>query len=743
MSTNNKFASVLNQINETKVYDTNNFNYNAIGVNTHKPVQEFYVQTDYSNELSNKPVINVNDINLPEVMKNQQVDALVQETDQVVENTKLMPMLQAEMSLSFAKRIKAIGTEYAVQTAVKYFLIHAKIMRDWSTIELALQDIKNNDVMRFQIYLEAISWPYNPSNEFSSWRYWDELCVLAYYQKDMKTACFAYNTLVKHAKYPEHHKQRILDNAKWYQNAAYDTTLQTMKTEIVSVVKQHSCVDFVPCTQVRSIVHFIYLKGYEFSMHHYIAVKSAIATMKWNTVLIWNDVAPINNYWWIMLEQIPNVHIINITVPKFCNRNEVKYAQHQADIIRLNVLYHLGGVYMDLDMLTLNNFSIVLQDLNEQQSICLCRETTERLSNAFIACIQQSKFIEKWIEQYESQYGSAAVDWWGGLSVVMPYKLSQTIPCKILDTCCFLPFDYTNTEFFKHNQSLLTTSLKFNGVYGIHLWDTEQQKRNILPKDLKEFQATNSIFYQMFKQYVQLEDSSLQSALVSSVANPCFIVTLEGNIGSGKSTLLNTIRNTSFDFKYVILPENIHEWTSFYDSNDMNILEHYYQEQHRYSYCFQSLALISNIKQLLQAVQQLQNERTIIICERSYMTGLYVFVETLYAQKLMTEIEYMTYKQCYDQLQLLINIPINMFVYLNADVTTCLQRIQSRNRKGEEQLENNYLQLLQDQHTKWLQHQNDVHVFQSNYEVDTTEYNEQFCKLVQAINQQAKQHFNL
>ena len=74
-------------------------------------------------------------------------------------------------------------------------------------------------------------------------------------------------------------------------------------------------------------------------------------------------------------------------------------------------------------------------------------------------------------------------------------------------------FNYFHTDFFKNNNN----SISFDTSYGIHLWDTEQQKRGILPNTIEELENSKSKFWYFFKHlleedkmYIQLGEMKLK-----------------------------------------------------------------------------------------------------------------------------------------------------------------------------------------------------------------------------------------
>ena len=164
------------------------------------------------------------------------------------------------------------------------------------------------------------------------------------------------------------------------------------------------------------------------------------------------------------------------------------------------------------------------------------------------------------------------------------------------------------------------------------------------------------------------------------------IFTIEGNIGSGKSTL---IKNLSLKYKNIVfLPEPVNIWNTIRDSSGVTILEKFYSNQKRYSFSFQMMAYITRFVQLKEAINDTD---TIIITERCMYTDREIFAKMLYDSSLMEDIEYSIYLHWFDEF--IKDIRIDGYVYVKTTPETCLNRIKSRDRKGEQSITIDYLKM--------------------------------------------------
>jgi deoxyadenosine/deoxycytidine kinase len=181
------------------------------------------------------------------------------------------------------------------------------------------------------------------------------------------------------------------------------------------------------------------------------------------------------------------------------------------------------------------------------------------------------------------------------------------------------------------------------------------------------------------------------------------IISIEGNIGSGKSTLLSIINEKFKNMDNIIfLQEPVEEWESIKDSNGVNILTKFYEDQKRYSFTFQIMAYISRLNILKKAIET--NPDAIIISERSLYTDRYVFAKMLYDSGNLEDIEYQIYLKWFDHF--IDNIKFEKIVYLKTDPVTCFERINKRNRTGESSISIEYLLKCHLYHQKMIEDNN-------------------------------------
>ena len=175
---------------------------------------------------------------------------------------------------------------------------------------------------------------------------------------------------------------------------------------------------------------------------------------------------------------------------------------------------------------------------------------------------------------------------------------------------------------------------------------------------------------------------------------------VEGNIGSGKSTLIKQLKkhmkNVS-DMPIVYLEEPVDIWKQIKDKDGDDIIVKYYQDQKKYAFQFQMMAYITRITQLRKAIEQ--NERCIIITERSILTDRNVFAKMLHENNTLDEISHQIYLKWFDELSR--NLEIHSLIYIKTKPETSLSRVLKRNRPGET-IDLDYLQTCHNNHEEWI-----------------------------------------
>lgn len=143
-----------------------------------------------------------------------------------------------------------------------------------------------------------------------------------------------------------------------------------------------------------------------------------------------------------------------------------------------------------------------------------------------------------------------------------------------------------------------------------------------------------------------------------------------------------------------------------------SLLEVFYSDRKRWSYTFQSFALLSRFQNIEQSItekmrnnsndQMINGKINVFITERCLGTDFYVFTKMLREEKSMNKLEYDLYCRLYQHLKSQAT-PLEGIIYVSTEPDECSKRIAGRNRSGESGISIDYLQNLNQCQRQWLQ----------------------------------------
>ncbi len=154
-------------------------------------------------------------------------------------------------------------------------------------------------------------------------------------------------------------------------------------------------------------------------------------------------------------------------------------------------------------------------------------------------------------------------------------------------------------------------------------------------------------------------------------------IAVAGNIGSGKSTLTQLLAKH-------------YGWEPRFEAVDHNpYLEDYYRDIHRWSFNLEVYFLKERFRDLLA----IANADHPIIQDRTIYEGVYVFMENNKAMGHLSDRDYMTYMELFEQMMSMVRVP-DLMIYLRASVPHLVGNIQKRGRDYEQSIQLEYLQNL-------------------------------------------------
>lgn len=162
-------------------------------------------------------------------------------------------------------------------------------------------------------------------------------------------------------------------------------------------------------------------------------------------------------------------------------------------------------------------------------------------------------------------------------------------------------------------------------------------------------------------------------------------IAVAGNIGSGKSTLTNLLaRHYGWEPKFEAVEGNPY-------------LEDYYHDIHRWSFNLEVYFLKERFHDLI-AISQTDHT---IIQDRTIYEGVYVFMENNKAMGNLSDRDYETYMELFEQMMSMVKLP-DLMIYLRASVPHLVSNIQKRGRDYEQAIQLDYLQNLNERYDDFI-----------------------------------------
>ena len=162
-------------------------------------------------------------------------------------------------------------------------------------------------------------------------------------------------------------------------------------------------------------------------------------------------------------------------------------------------------------------------------------------------------------------------------------------------------------------------------------------------------------------------------------------IAIAGNIGSGKSTLTRMLAKH-------------YGWEPRFEAVEHNpYLEDYYSDIHRWSFNLEVYFLKERFRDMLSIAQ---SEKT-IIQDRTIYEGVYVFMANNKAMGNLSDRDYATYMELFEQMTTLLRDP-DLMIYLRASVPHLVGNIQQRGRDYEQTMQLEYLQNLNERYEDFI-----------------------------------------
>jgi len=197
--------------------------------------------------------------------------------------------------------------------------------------------------------------------------------------------------------------------------------------------------------------------------------------------------------------------------------------------------------------------------------------------------------------------------------------------------------------------------------------------------------------------------------------NPYKYIAIEGNIGSGKTSLATKI---SQDYNARLILEQF---------EDNSFLPKFYEDQARYAFPLELSFLAERYQQLkdLLSNQDLFKDFTI--------SDYFINKSLIFSRKTLQSEEYKLYHKLFEIISQMIPRP-DLLVYLYSSVERLQANIKKRDRSYEQNIEDNYLEGIQQSYFDFIKHQTDLRILIiDTNDIDFVNNEHDYKKIVDAI----------
>lgn len=250
---------------------------------------------------------------------------------------------------------------------------------------------------------------------------------------------------------------------------------------------------------IPNIFHFCYgltedFGGKPYSLVHYLAIKSAVTLNNPDEVYFYYKFEPVGE-WWEKTKKIVTLQKVNPAEEIFGNK--LYHVAHKADILRLEKLIELGGIYLDLDTICCKSFAPLLGNkfvIGKQG-----RWRKMGLCNAIMMSEKKSEFAVNWLNEYKSFRSKGKDKYWAEHSVAVPLRLAKKYP-KLLH---IEPYDSFNYPLYYplSLRKMFVKNLKYPNAYCHHLWEGgswDKYLKNLTADDILKRDTTYNLIARRF-----------------------------------------------------------------------------------------------------------------------------------------------------------------------------------------------------------------------------------------------------
>lgn len=194
-------------------------------------------------------------------------------------------------------------------------------------------------------------------------------------------------------------------------------------------------------------------------------------------------------------------------------------------------------------------------------------------------------------------------------------------------------------------------------------------------------------------------------------------IAIEGTIGAGKTSLSTRISN---DFNAKLILEQF---------EDNAFLPKFYEDQDKYAFPLEMSFMASRFQQLKDQLGMFDLFKSFIISD------YYIMKSLIFARKTLPQDELALFTRFFNFITATLPKP-DLLVYLYLDVDKLQENIRKRGRSYEQQIQDDYLQRIQEGYFEFLSQQQDMRILiLDTNSIDFVHHEQDYQKVIELINQ--------
>ncbi|RUS31550.1 hypothetical protein BC938DRAFT_477580 [Jimgerdemannia flammicorona] len=268
--------------------------------------------------------------------------------------------------------------------------------------------------------------------------------------------------------------------------------------------------------RIPKTVHFVYglhSPDPQLNLMQYISIAAAWESIRPEKIYFWYYYEPTGHYWNLAKERfVTDTRQVRLVDEIFGNK--VEHYAHRADVIRLEALQEIGGIYLDLDVIMMRGVDELLDNefvMGEEGEVAFSffiptfspaligTDARVGLCNAVILAHSNSTFLRRLYDSYHTFDDTQ----WNDHSGFLPKSLAYLYPTEIH----VLPY----TSFFwplwttSGMQRLYTEKVhQFvgSGAYAVHLWENVAMKYALRGVGIETIEGVPTAFFCTIRKFL-------------------------------------------------------------------------------------------------------------------------------------------------------------------------------------------------------------------------------------------------